>query len=71
VRGVGEGFFFRRPLLGKGSLEGKKWSRSALLTATGFEASGMEGNLGVFLGATSCLAGQMLFGEVFARKSAQ
>ena len=38
VRGVAEGFFFRRPLLGRGSLGGKKWSRSALLIATGPEA---------------------------------
>jgi len=42
-----------------------------LLIATGSEASGREGNLGVFLGATSCLAVQMLLGEVFARKLAQ
>jgi len=71
VRGVAEGFLFRRPLLGRGSLGGKKWSRSALLIATESEASGREGNLGVFLGATSCLAVYLLFGEVFARKSAQ
>jgi len=71
VRGVAEGFFFRRPLLGRGFLGGKKWSRSALLIATGLEASGKEGNLGVLLGATSCLAVHMLSGEVFARKSAQ
>jgi len=71
VRGVAEGFLFRRPLLGRVSLGGKKWSRSALLIATGSEASGRGGNLGVFLGATSCLAVHMLFGEVFARKSAQ
>jgi len=71
VRGVAEGVFFRRPLLGRGSLGRKKWSRSALLIATGPEAWGREGNLGVFLGSTSCLAVQMLFGEVFARKSAQ
>jgi len=71
VRGVAEGFFFRRPLLGRGSLGGKKWSRSASLIASGFEASGREGNLGVFLGATNCLAVHILFGEVFARKSAQ
>ena len=68
MRGVAEGFFFRRPLLGRGSLWGKKWSRRALVIATGFEASGREGNLGVFLGATRGLAVQMLFGEVFARK---
>ena len=71
VRGVAEGFFLRRPLSGRGSLGGKKWSSSALLIATGSEASGREGNLGVFLGVTSCLAVQMLSGEVFARKSAQ
>jgi len=65
------GFFLRQPLPGRGSFGGKKWSRSALLIATGFEASAREGNLGVFLGATSCLAVQMLCGEVFARKSAQ
>ena len=71
VRGVAEGFFVRRPLLGRGLLGGKKWSSSALLIVTGFEASEREGNLGVFLGATSCLAVQMLLGEGFARKSAQ
>jgi len=71
VRGVADGSFFRRPLLGRGSLGWKKWFRSALLIVTGFEASGREGNLEVFLGATSCLAVQMLFGQVFARKSAQ
>jgi len=71
VRGVAEGFLFRRPLLGRGSLGGKKWSRSALLIATGFEASGREGNLGVFFRATSCLAVQMLFREVLPRKLAQ
>jgi len=71
VRGAAEGFLLRRPLLGTGSLGGKKWSSSALIFATGPEASGREGNLGVFLGATSCLALQMLFGEVFARKTAQ
>ena len=68
---VAKEFFFRRPLLGRGSLGGKKWSWSALLIATGSEASGRKGNLVVFLGATSCLAVHMLSGEVFARKSAQ
>ena len=63
VSGVAEGCLFRRPLLGRSSLEGKKWSRSALLIATRFEVSGREGNLGVFLGPTSCLAVQMLFGR--------
>ena len=71
VRGVAEGLLFRRPLLGRGSLGGKKCSSSALLIVTGFEASLREGNLGDFLGVTSCLAVQMLFGEVFARRSAQ
>jgi len=71
VRGLAEGFFFRRPLLGRGSLGGKKWSRSALLIATGPKALAREGNLGVSLGVTSCLAVHMLFREVFARKSAQ
>jgi len=71
VRGAAEGFLGRRPLLGRGSLGGKKWSSSALLIATGPEGLGREGNLRVFLGATSCLAVQMLFGEVFARKSTQ
>ena len=71
MRGVAEGFLDSRPRSGRGSLGGKKCFRSALLIATGFEASGREGNLGVFLGATSCLAVQMLFGEVFAKKSAQ
>ena len=68
---MAEGFFSRRPLPGRGSLGGKKWSRSALLIASEFEALGSEGNLGVFLRATSCLAIQMLSGEVFAKKSAQ
>ena len=71
MKGRAEGFFVRRPLPGKGSLGGKKWSTSALLIATGPEASRREGNLGVFLGATSCLAVQMLFGDVFATKSVQ
>jgi len=70
VRGVAEGHFFRRPLLGRGSLGGRKWSRSALLIAIGLEASGREGNLVVFLAANSSLAVHMLSGEVFARKSA-
>jgi len=70
-RVAAEGFFVRRPLLGRGFLGGKKWSSSAFLIATGPEPSGREGNLEVFLGATSSLADQMLFGEAFARKSAQ
>jgi len=71
VRGEADGFFARHPLLRRGFLGGKKWFRSALLIATGSEASGREGNLGVFLGATNCLAVQILSREVFARKSAQ
>jgi len=70
VRKMAEGFLFKQRLLGRGSLGGKKWSRSALLIATGSEASGREGNLGVFLGATSCFAVHMLSGEVLAMKSA-
>jgi len=68
VRGVAEGFFFRRPLLGRGSLGGKKWSRSPLLIATRPEAWGMEGNLGVGLMASCCSAVQMLSGELFAQE---
>jgi len=68
ARGVAEGFFFRRPLQGRGSVGGKRWSRIAFLIATGPQASGIEGNLGVRLGVTSSLAVQMLSGEVFARK---
>jgi len=70
VRGAAEGFLVRRPLLGRGFLGGKKWSSSALLIATGPEASGREGNVGVFLRATNCLAVQMLFGEAFVKRSA-
>ena len=57
VRGVAEGFFFRRPLPGRGSLEGKKWSSNALLIATGFEASGRDGEPGGFS------RGDQLFGR--------
>ena len=71
VSGGAEGFFVRRPVAGRGSLGGKKWFRSVLLIATRSVASGREGNLGVFLGASNCLAVHMLFGETFARKSAQ
>jgi len=71
IRGAAERFLVRRALLGRGLLGGKKWSSSALLIATGQEASGKEGNLGVFLRGTNCLAVQMLFGEAFVRKSAQ
>ena len=71
VRGAAERFLLRRTLLGRGSLGGMKSSSSALLIATGPEESRREGNLGLFLGVTSCLAVQMLFGEAFARKSAQ
>ena len=70
-RGTAEGFLLRRPLPGRGSLGGKKWSSSALLIMTVSEASGREGNPGVFLVATSCLAVQMLFGEVLVTKSAR
>jgi len=70
-KGRAEGFFFRRPLSGRVPLGGKKWSSSAWLIFTGSQAPGGEGNIGVFLGAISCLAVQMLFGEVLERKSAQ
>jgi len=53
ARWEAEGFFARRPLLGRGSLVGKKWFKSTLLTATGSETSWGEGTLGVFLGVTS------------------
>ena len=69
-RGVEDWFFFRRPLLGRLPLGGQKWSSSTWLILTGSVPPGREGNLGVLLGATSCLAVQMLFGEVLARKSA-
>jgi len=71
VRVVAEGFLLRRPLVGRGFLWGKKWFKSALLIATRSKASGREGNLGVFIRATSSLAVEMLCGEVFAKKSAQ
>ena len=70
-RGAAEGSFVRRPLPGRGFLGGKRWSSSAWLFVTWSGASGREGNLGAFLGATSCLAVQMLFGDVFVRKAAQ
>jgi len=66
-----EGFFLNPLLLGKVPLWGKKCSSCAWFMATGSEVSGSEGHLGVFLGATSCLSIQMLFGQVLARKSAQ
>jgi len=62
-RGTDEGSRLRRSLLGRGSLGGKKWSSSALLIVTGSEAPGREGNLGVCLGATSCLAVYMFSGR--------
>ena len=71
VRGVAERFLVRRPLLGRGSFGGKKCIKSAFWIANVAEASWREGNLGVFLGATSCLAVQMMFAEVLVRKSAQ
>jgi len=68
---MAEGSLMGRPLLGRGSWGGKKRSSSPLLIVTGSQAPGREGNLGVFLWATSCLAVQMLFGEVLVRKSAR
>jgi len=70
-RGTAEGFFFRRPLLSRVFLGGKKWSSSALLIVTVSETPEREGNLGVFLRATSSLAIQRLVDEVLVRKSAQ
>jgi len=70
-RGIAEGSFVRLPLPGRGFLGGKRWSSGVLVIATGSEGQWREGNLQICLGATSCLAVQMLFGEVFARKSAQ
>ena len=68
VRGGAEGFLVRCPLLGMGSLGGKKWFKSALLIATGSEASGREGNLGSFLGRpvawpSGCCPGRFLPGS--------
>jgi len=71
VWGAAEGFLLRRPLLGRRYLGGNKSSSKALLMATGPEVWGREGTPGVFLGATSCLAVQMLLGEVFVRKLPQ
>lgn len=58
-------------MLGRGFLGGKKWSSSPLWIVTGSEASGGEGNLEVFIEATSSLAVQYLFGEALVRMSAQ
>ena len=55
-RGIAKGSGLRLPILGRGSLGGKKLSSSALLIVTGSEGRGREGNLGVFLG------GDQLFG---------
>ena len=65
VRGAAEGFLVRGPLLGRGSLGGKKWSNSALFIATGPEASWREGNLVVFSGRpvawpSRCCSGRFL-----------
>jgi len=59
----------RCSLMGMGSFAGKRWSRRALLMETGSEASGGEGNLPVFGGATNGLALQIFWGEVLPRKS--
>jgi len=56
---------------GQGAFGGEKMIQECVVYRDGSEASGREGNLVVFLGAISCLAIQMLFGEVFARNSAQ
>ena len=68
-RGRAEGALLRRPLQGMMPLRGKKWSCSTLVIVTGSEASRRERNLGAWLWVTSCLAVQMVFGEVLARRS--
>jgi len=68
---MADGFFLRRPVLGRLPLRGKKCWGSPWLILTGSEVSGREGNLGGFLGTTSLFAVQMLLGEVLARKSGQ
>ena len=52
-------------------LGGKKCWRRASFMAVGVSAPGRVGNRGVFRGATYCLAVQMFWGVVLARKSAQ
>ena len=59
LSGSAERYRDRRPLGGMGCFCGKKWCRRALLMETGSEASGREGNLQIFRGATNCLAVQM------------
>jgi len=69
VRWSPDGSCDRHPLEGRGSFDGKKGARRALLMVTGSEAPGREGN--VFLLAMNCLAVQMFWVLVLARKSAQ
>ena len=56
------------PLAGGGGLGGKKCRRSALFMELGESAPGSVGKHGVFRGATYCLAVQMFWGVVLARK---
>ena len=53
---------------GGGGLGGKKCWRSASLIDVGVSAPGSVGKRGVFHGATYCLAVQMFWGVVLARK---
>ena len=59
------------PLGGGCGLGGKKCWRRASFMVVGVSAPGSVGNRGVFQGATYCLAVQMFWGVVLARKSAQ
>jgi len=70
VREGAEGSLDRRALGGRWFFSGKKWSRRALLIDTWSVGPGREGNQGVFLGATNCLAAHMLWGVALARRSA-
>ena len=56
------------PLAGGGGLGGKKCWRSASFMEVGVSAPGSVGKRGVFQGATYCLAVQMFWGVVLARK---
>ena len=71
VSGTAEWLRWRRPLGGSSAFGGKMWLRRASLISTGELAPGNSGKRGVFLGATNFFAVQILWGVVFARKSAQ
>ena len=64
VPGCGESL----PLAGGGGLGGKKYWRSAVFIEVGVSAAGSVGKRGVFRGATYCLAVQMFWGVVLAKK---